>query len=68
MKFFTNDQFDDFMEFLQGNNISKAEALKTEPYKGLKLTKEQDMFLSENLKRCRRCGKWRGATDICYCR
>ena len=68
MKFFTDDQFDEFMEYLQGMNISKADALKTEYFKGLKLTKEQDMFLRENLKRCRRCGRWRGVTHICYCR
>lgn len=33
MKFFTDDQFDEFIEYLTGMNISKKEALQSQHFK-----------------------------------
>jgi len=67
MKFLTDDQFDELMEYLQGMRLTQTEGMKNCGFEGMKLTPEQRRFRDENYKRCRKCKTWIGATDECNC-
>lgn len=65
MKYLTDEQFDELMDYLQGMRCTQTEGLKACGFEGFKLTKEQRQFRDENYKRCSRCKTWIGICDEC---
>lgn len=67
MRYLTDEQYDELIDHLQGMCLTQSQGLENIGLKGYKLTPEQRRHRDENIKRCRKCGRWRSATDTCYC-
>lgn len=67
IKYITDEQFDELMEYLQGITKSIEQGLDAFGLKGYKLTKDQEGFLQKKWKQCDNCGVWLGIDESCNC-